>query len=89
MSNQERGIIGNFNFMLTGLANAIGSGTQAIGNIAKVAETLAGTGVYMAENNDELIRVEGDAKHAMALRVAKENKAKMDIEFAKMYPKAK
>ena len=63
----ERSILGNIKFMISGLANAVGTTTNAVNEIAKTAESLASTANVMAENNKELVIAESNFKLKQAM----------------------
>ena len=63
---QERSIIGNIKFMITGLAQAVGTVTGAINEVAKTAEALASTATVMAENNKDIVTAESNHNLAVA-----------------------
>jgi len=71
----ERSIMGNIKFMIDGLAQAIGTTTNAINEIAKTGEALAATGTTMAVNNKELVELESNHNKRVKL-------AELEKEFA-------
>jgi len=58
----SRSILENISFSITGFANMIGSATSAVATVAETCDTLAGTGLVMAENVQEVTVIESQGK---------------------------
>lgn len=65
---QPRSIWGNINFIVTGVADALGASAQACSKVAQTAESLADTAKVMADNNKEIVTIKSNYDKEIELK---------------------